>query len=252
MKDFIEKNIVVTGCTSGIGLEMVKVLDSEGVNVFAIARNEDKLTKVLGQLRFPERHSAIIIDLKEVESIGGSASLFPEKVHGFVHAAGVESVIPLRNLSYHMMDQIMKVNFYSFLEIVKIIAKQKKVTDDFLTSILAISSIASGSGSKGQTLYSSSKASLEAASVTLSKEFSRKLIRFNTVKPGLVLTEMTTRWMRTAGHSDVSEVSQLQLSGLATVSDVTNVLKFMLSDDSKHIVGTSISLDGGGPKTTLD
>ena len=126
------------------------------------------------------------------------------------------------------------------------------MTYDFLTSILAISSIASDSGSKGQTLYSSSKASLEAASVTLSKEFSRKLIRFNTVKPGLVLTEMTNRWMRTAGHSDVSEVSQLQLSGLATVSDVTNVLKFMLSDDSKHIVGTSISLDGGGPKTTLD
>ena len=252
MSDFFGKNIVITGCTSGIGKELANVLDKEGASLVLIARNEGKLAKVRDNLQGASRHSAIILDLKEVETIKEAAPLFPGEIHGFVHAAGVESILPLRSMSYDRMDEVMRINFYSFLEIIKIISAKKKVNETFLTSIVAISSFASGSGAKGQTLYAASKSSLEAASVSLSKEFSKKAIRVNTIKPGLVLTEMTDRWMRKAGYNDVSELDQLQLNGVAAVHDVTNLAKFMLLDASRHLVGTSISLDGGGPITTLD
>jgi NAD(P)-dependent dehydrogenase (short-subunit alcohol dehydrogenase family) len=252
MTDFKAKNIVISGCTSGIGKELADILDKDGANLTLIARNANRLSEVIDNMQFPLRHSAIILDLKEVEGIKAAASLFPSEIHGFVHAAGVASLVPLRSMSYNRMDEIMRVNFYSFLEIVKIISAKKKLGANFLTSVVAISSLASSSGAKGQTLYAASKSSLEAASVSLSKEFVQKAIRFNTIKPGLVLTEMTYHWMQKAGYKDVKNIEKLQLNGPASVNDVANFAKFILSDTSRHLVGTSINFDGGGPSTALD
>jgi NAD(P)-dependent dehydrogenase (short-subunit alcohol dehydrogenase family) len=141
----------------------------------------------------------------------------------------------------------MKIHVYSFVEILKYIEKNKSIDENYLTSIVAMSSIASQTGGIGQSMYSASKAGLEALVRVLSKELSNKKIRLNSIQPGIVNTEMTERWRRKIGISNVDDLNKLQLNGIAESSDIVSLILFLLSDNSKQISGTEIKIDGGGP-----
>jgi short-subunit dehydrogenase len=240
-----KKNIVITGATSGIGKCLVKKLDQDSNNLVLIGRSEKKLTEVSKSLKTSS--TVIVIDLSETFDYSRLLQFLPTRVDGFVHAAGVESVEPLRAISYEKFNSVMRLHLYSFIEIVKAIDRNKKKSDEFHTSIVAISSIASDSGGVGQTMYSASKAALEATIKTLSKELAQKKIRLNAIKPGLVDTEMTRRWMRRIGIESIEDLNKMQINGVAQPEEIASLIKFMLSDQSSHIVGTQIRIDGGGP-----
>lgn len=241
----LKKNIVITGATSGIGKCLAKKLDQEFNNLILIGRSAEKLEELSSGLK--NTSDIIVANLSETKDYSTLLKSFPMRVDGFVHAAGMESVEPLRAISYEKFDCIMRLHIYSFIEIVKVIEKNKKKSDDYLTSIVAISSIASDSGGVGQTMYSASKAALEAAIKCLSKELAAKRIRLNAIKPGLVDTEMTRRWMRRMGIRGMDALNGMQINGVAQPEDIVNLIEFMLSDKSTHIVGTQIKIDGGGP-----
>lgn len=241
----MKKCIIITGATSGIGKCLAHKLAGEQHNLILIGRDGGKLVEMANELKSP--CTLISADLADFDQLSALIKQLPSRIDGFVHAAGVESVEPLRLVNYKKFDYLMRLHLYSFVEIIKHIDKCKKKTDLYDTSVIAISSIASRAGGVGQTMYSSSKASLEAATKVLSKELSPKRIRINAIKPGIIDTEMTRRWMRRIGLTDFSEVDKMQLNGAGKPEDVANLLSFLLSDDSRHIVGSEINIDGGGP-----
>jgi short-subunit dehydrogenase len=245
----IENNLdyyhIVTGATSGIGKALVYELDNIGKNLILIARSSEKLKELESNLK--TQHVYITVDLTNIQDLIEILKTINYKIKGFIHCAGLESVIPLRQVSYLKFDNIMKLHVYSFVEIVKYIERNKTIEENYLTSIIAISSIASQTGGVGQTMYSASKAGLEALVRVLSKELSNKKIRLNSIQPGIVNTEMTDRWRRKIGISNVEDLNKLQLNGIAESSDIVSLILFLLSDSSKQISGTEIKIDGGGP-----
>jgi len=243
MKD---KNIIITGCTSGIGKMLAFELDLMNANLILVARDELKLNHIYDSMKNKEKHIRIILNLEDVENLVDKCKAFPRRIDGFVHAAGIESVRPVKNITYKGFDKIMRLHLYSFMEITKKIVSSKRKDDDFDTSVVILSSVAANNGGIGQTMYSASKAALEATIKTLSKELRSKKIRLNAIRPGLVDTEMTERWMKRIGVSSKSELNDLQLSGVAKVEEITSLIEFLLSDNSKHIVASCITIDGGG------
>lgn len=240
-----KKNIIITGASSGIGRALVNQLDCESNNLIIVGRSEANLAALAVQLG--TSCTPVAIDLSDLEQLPALFAQLPQQIDGFVHAAGVESVEPVKLLSYMKFDYIMRLHLYSFVEIVKLIEKNKKKSDEYYTSVVAISSTASDSGGIGQTMYAASKAALEASVRVLSKELATKRIRINAIKPGIVDTEMTRRWMKRIGIEDAVEVEKMQLSGMAKPDEIANLIAFLLSDLSRHIVGTQIKIDGGGP-----
>jgi len=240
-----KKTTVITGATSGIGRSLVWKLDDDEHHLVLVGRSEEKLTELAGQLRAST--TVLVADLFNVEGIAALASEMPAHIDGFVHAAGVESVEPIKLVSYEKFDRIMRLHVYAFVEMLKILEKTKKRTDEYFTSVVAISSIASDSGGVGQTMYAASKAALEAAVRVLTKELAAKRIRINAIKPGIVDTEMTRRWMRKIGVVDVADVHAMQLNGIAQPGEIAELIAFLLTDQSLHIAGTQIKIDGGGP-----
>jgi len=240
-----KKTIIITGATSGIGRSLVGKLDDDAHHLVLIGRSQEKLAELAGQLRAST--TVLAVDLFDVDSIGALAPQLPGRIDGFVHAAGVESVEPLKLVNYEKFDRIMRLHVYAFVELLKIIEKNKKRTDDYATSVVAISSIASDGGGVGQTMYAASKAALEAAVRVLTKELAVKRIRINAIKPGIVDTGMTRRWMRKIGVADIADVNAMQLNGIAQPGEIADLIAFLLSDASRHIAGTQIKIDGGGP-----
>lgn len=240
-----KKNIIITGATSGIGRTLAQTLDCEANHLILLGRSHEKLKELAGRLKRPS--SALPVDLTDLDQLSALREHFPSRIHGFVHAAGVESVEPLKLITYKKFDYIMRLHLYSFMEILKAIDREKKKDDEYDTSVVAISSIASDSGGVGQTMYSASKAALEATVRILSKEMAPKRIRINAVRPGIVDTEMTARWMKRIGIDNIAEIERMHLNGVAKPDDVANLVAFLLSEKSRHIVGAHITIDGGGP-----
>ena len=240
-----KKNILITGATSGIGKALAISLDSASHNLILVGRSTEKLSE-LAALCIGST-TQVAIDLTDLEQIATLAQHLPLKIDGFVHAAGVDSVVPLKLINYYKFDDIMRLHLYAFVEILKMIEKNKKKSDVYHTSVVALSSIASDAGGVGQTMYAASKAALEAAVRVLSKELIAKRIRINAVKPGIVDTEMTRRWMSRIGITDIGDVEKMQLNGIAAPADIVNLITFLLSDGARHIVGAQIKIDGGGP-----
>jgi NAD(P)-dependent dehydrogenase (short-subunit alcohol dehydrogenase family) len=136
----------------------------------------------------------------------------------------------------------MKVNFISFVELVRLLSKKDNYNPGM--SIVSMSSVSSLSGGPSVTAYASSKAAIDAAVRCLSKELYSKDIRLNSIIAGQVLTEAYNELMETKTATE-DKVMQRQFLGAASTSDVVNVIVFLLSDRSKMITGKSIPVDGG-------
>ena len=239
------KNFIITGSSSGIGNAVASQLNNPDFHLYLLGRDIEQANKL--KLKLDSHITFVECDLKNIGNIQSSLSGLPSVIDGFVHCAGVTTTDPISKINYEKFDYLFKVNMFSFIEILKWIVKEKKLNSEVWTSVVAVSSIASVKGGIGQTLYAASKAALEATVLTLSKELIRKKIRINSVRPGLVDTPMTRKWMEAIGINDLDELNRLQLSGVANPSDIANVICFLLETKSQHIVGQNINVDGGGP-----
>ncbi|MGN0375534.1 MAG: SDR family NAD(P)-dependent oxidoreductase [Butyrivibrio sp.] len=239
--DLTGKKILVTGASSGIGRATSIVLSQLGAQVILIGRNEIELKNTLGQMT-DDIHRYYTYDLTDLDSISILMKRIVEddgkKLDGMVHCAGISLRLPVRNLSYDNMDVVMKTNFYSFVELVK----QYSHRNSNGGSIVAISSVAAEDGGVGQTIYAASKAALDSAVKTLSKELARKGIRVNSVRPSYINTAMLEELKRKTGNESIGHN---QLLGIGEPEDVANLVAFLLSDASKFITGSNYLIDGG-------
>lgn len=243
------KNFIITGTSSGIGNAVALQLNNKDFHLYLLGRDELKAKEL--KLISNSQISFIECNLENIENIQSTLTNLPNKIDGFIHCAGVTSTEPINKVNYEKFENIFKINFFSFIEILKWIVKQKKINCEDWTSVVAVSSIASVSGGIGQTLYAASKAALEASVMTLSKELIRKKIRINSVRPGLVDTPMTRKWMHKIGVEDMEVLNKFQLSGVAKPSDIANVICFLLESRAQHVVGQNINIDGGGPVSSF-
>lgn len=241
-------NILITGASSGIGKALVKILDSSNNHLILIGRDKIKLNNLSNELI--SKFTLIEYDLEDIENIKHLISHMPTEIDAFAHCAGIDSTLPLKNISYSKFEKSIKINMFSFVELMKLIVFSKSNSNSW-TNVVAVSSIASQYGGVAQTIYSATKASLEAAVRVLSKELISKKIRINCVSPGLVNTEMTKRWMERIGISDIDTLSKMQLSGIAEPIEIAYLIDFLLSPKSSHVVGQNIRVDGGGPKSSI-
>ncbi len=114
--------------------------------------------------------------------------------------------------------------------------------------IVMISSIATRYYNAGGAPYNMGKAAMEALAYTLAKEERRHGIHVNIVAPGLVETEMGRRLMRaTAGVEDLRKLDpSMPFGHVCTPEEVSDVVRFLVSEGARYLTGERIQVDGGG------
>ena len=244
--DLNGKNIMVTGASSGIGKSIALFLSKMGADVIMVARNEERLKAVLKELE-PGNHSYFLFDLGDPAGIGNmmdnvcSGGL---KLSGLVHSAGIARTVPLQYLKLEDMNNIMSVNFYSFIELAKQFSRRKN--NDNGGSIVAISSISSKVGARGLTAYCASKGALDSAIKSMALDLAPKGIRINSIAPGMIKTQIYDGLKEIVNNNKFEEdLKKRQIMGIGKPEDVAYAAAFLLSDASRFITGTSIIVDGG-------
>lgn len=235
------KIILVSGATSGIGLELCRQIVANGGNFIGLGRNTSVLQNYIDENNLAQS-KAVVADLTNEESILASLETV-EKIDGYVHSAGIVQNNPIQFFNKELYDQIRTVNLDSSLIILSQLLKKKKFNKP--ASVVFVSSISGMYGMKGNGIYGITKSSLNIMAKTYANELAGKKIRVNAVAPGMVNTQITLDANDFLSEEVINEDKKKYPLGYGEPEDVALTIVFLLSDASKWITGQVMVLDGG-------
>ena len=238
-----DKNILITGASSGIGKATAILFSELGANVIITARNEGKLDESYKALNPSIHHLNINADLTQVNDIKSLVKLLPA-IDGIVHCCGKVMPVPVKFIKESQLQDVFSVNYFSAVNLISELLMQKKINNN--SSIAFISSVSTLHAYFGGAPYISSKAALEGYAKTLALELAPKKIRVNVLQPALVRTAIFDSTINAA--IDTEKMNELVNSyplGIGEPIDLANALAFFMSDASKWITGSSLKMDGG-------
>jgi NAD(P)-dependent dehydrogenase (short-subunit alcohol dehydrogenase family) len=243
----LDKNVIVTGASSGIGRQCAINCSRMGANVILLGRNKERLDETLNCLKNKFNHLYYSVDLLEygkVDEIVKELILQKGKIHGLVNCAGISTTLPLKMITPQKMDDFLHTNVHTSMNITRLVAKQASFSEDG-GSIIFISSVMSVVGESGKTLYAMTKGALLAASKSLAIEFAVRKIRVNCISPGVVETPLSSKSVYSQNEDSLIKIRNLHPLGFGNTEDVANACVFLLSDASKWITGINLIVDGG-------
>lgn len=239
----MHKRYLITGATSGIGLELAKTLIKNGHSVIAFGRNFSELDKLEFENVNLIKKYVDLFEVEQIESIINQILVFPNKVDGFIHCGGIEETLPLSMYEPASVKKIFDVNLFCAIEILRVLS-QKKMSNDG-SSFVFISSVMGNLGQVGKLSYCASKSAILGVVRSAALELSKRRIRVNAVSPGLVETPMMYKMFEVLPKRSIETLKLMHPLGLGNVEDVTSLILFLLSDKSRWITGQNFVIDGG-------
>lgn len=238
----MEKYILITGSSSGMGALCAKQLSSSRKLILA-SENLEMLEAVRNECENPEQHILwhcnFATDRELIaESLINLLKQHDAVVDKYVHFAGLTKLLPLKTFSISDIDLIFNVNFFSILEIMK--ALLKKSNAKALNNVVLISAMVSERGNVGNSIYAASKGAINSLVYSLARELAPG-IRINALMPGAIETPMTAN-LDEAYKEEMCRDTPL---GWGTPQDVVDYVEFLLSEKSKWITGQTLFVDGG-------
>lgn len=230
------KNILVLGGNSEITSKILDALSSNGANVtFVCSKEMDEITFLKKQYQ---------LDFYDFTLFSGFVNQhLRHPFDGMVYAGGKGGVRPLKLNSPEFVHSMFHENVFTFFELVRLLLKNRLIQDG--ASIVALSSVSSIKGLKSKSVYSASKAALDAALRGMAAELAFKGIRVNSIQKGWVRSDMELDFIQNNMTLDKDKDLEKQILGPINSTEVANLTVFLLSDLVKSITGTSIVLDGG-------
>ncbi len=240
------RNVIVTGGSRGLGLGIARKLVESGFRVIVIARKES--AGLLDAIREAEQtHAGALrfkpFDLEKIDRIPDLVKKLRKEfgpIYGLVNNAGISIDGALAMTSMQKIEQLVRLNMTSPIVLTKYAVRAMMA--DGGGRIVSISSITAFTGYSGLSVYAATKASLVGFTKSLAREVGRMGVNVNAVAPGLVDTEMA-EGLRTEQREQI--VRRSALKRLVEVEDVANAVEFLMSDRSKNITGTVMTVDAG-------
>jgi 3-oxoacyl-[acyl-carrier protein] reductase len=239
-------NVIVTGGSRGLGLGIARRLTSAGYCVIAVARKEtSELTDLISEAKFAKtgRLHFVPFDLGEIERIPDLVKQIRKDfgaTYGLVNNAGISFDGTLALTPNSEIEHLVRLNTISPIVLTKYVVRAMMA--DGGGRVVNIASIIASTGYSGLSVYGATKASLVGFTRSLAREVGRMGVNVNAVAPGFIATELT-KGLKDEDRRRIENRSALRR--LAEVDDVASAVEFLLSDQSKNITGTVLTVDAG-------
>lgn len=237
------KYALITGGTSGIGLEAARAFIREGARVAVLGRNQDRLNKALASLSPMARGFAA--DVASPDALGREINAAANWLGGIdvlFANAGISEAPDLSNLTTAAYDTIMDINVKG---VVFTVAQALPLLRSG-ASILLTGSVAARKGRPGDAIYAASKGAVRSFGRTLAmqQDVLARGIRVNVLTPGAIETPLTREATRNPEVNQyISDMVPMGRWGHA--SEVAHAAVFLASDESSYMTGGELTVDGG-------
>lgn len=246
-KKLAGKVAVVTGASKGIGAEIARSLAAEGASVVVnYASSKPGADHVVAQI-VEQGGQAVAVQANvakkaEVERLFAEAKQAFGRVDVLVNNAGIYEFAPLEAITEDHFHRQFDLNvlglFWASQEAAKHFGKEGG-------SIVNISSVVSTFTPANTSVYSATKAAVDAVTRSLAKELGPRKIRVNSINPGMVETE----GVRSAGIADSEMRKQTEattpLGRIGQPRDIAPAVVFLATSDSAWITGETLYISGG-------
>jgi 3-oxoacyl-[acyl-carrier protein] reductase len=242
-----DKVAIVTGASKGIGASIAKHLAKEGAKVVVnYSTSKEGADKIVNEIK-NEGGNAVAIQANvakqdEIKKLFVDTNKVFGKVDILINNAGVYEFVPIEDITAEHFHRLFDLNVLGLL-----LTTQEAVKHfgDRGGSIINISSVASTAGLPRSSVYSATKASVDAITKTLAKELGKNKIRVNSINPGMVETEGTHSQGISDSDMRKNTEAQTPLGRIGQPTDIAPAVVFLSSDDASWITGETLFISGG-------
>lgn len=239
--NFKDKNVVITGGSTGIGLATAQAFINAGANVWITSRSADNLQKAAEKINSAQLKT-VVSDTSNMEGIAILEKVVAEsgnKLDALFLNAGIAAFAPIEQATEAEFDAQFNTNvkghFFTLQKLIPHLADGSAVI--FTSSVVATAS------NIGTSLYSATKGALNKIAQIAANELAERKIRVNIVSPGPIQTPGLEYALPAEAKPHLAAATALQRIGNA--EEVASTVLFLASDAASYINGTDIVVDGG-------
>ena len=248
--DLTGRVAIITGCSTGLGVQMAKALANQGATIVPIARRQEKIEEVAAEIakEFGVETFPVRCDITDTAMVNDMVAKVMDKfgrIDILVNNAGTGAVAPAEDITDEQFSEEMDIDLFGTFKVARAVAKQAMLPAGY-GRIINIASMYGLVGNKvaGAAPYHAAKGGVVNLTRALAAEWSAKGVNVNAICPGYFYTPLTKETLDSEFFQENAR-TMIPAERYGNEGELDTAVLFLASPASSYVSGIMVPVDGG-------
>ncbi len=248
--DLTGKVAVVTGCSTGLGVQMAKALANQGADIVALARRQNLIDEVAAEIsqNFGVKAIGVACDITNTQNVEAAVDKILQEfghIDILINNAGTGGVVPAEEMPDEVFSNEMNIDLFGTFKVAREVAKKAMIPAGS-GRIINIASMYGLVGNKiaPSSAYHAAKGGVVNLTRALASEWGDKGINVNAICPGYFVTPLTKETLSSDFFQDYAK-TMIPMGRYGQEGELDSAAIFLSSPMSSYVNGVILPVDGG-------